>query len=180
MLSPIDAKRLISDDLYNELRWMLVAASEWSVCENGSLSPNTPSHLQVLALDSACVHIRSLYEFFMDDPGKHRRTDTAHASRDFGVSLPPTTLYNDYIDGINKRVFHLDNFRPVPSSRSGSAVNTDVNRKIILLAHDVLNLWDGFAAQLPSYMNELSIARSDSISDAKNAAESLGGKPIFV
>lgn len=180
MLSSVDAKRLINDDLYNELRWMLVAASEWSVCEKDSLSPNAPSHLQVLALDSACVHIRSLYEFFIDAPGKHPRSDTAHALRDFGVSLPTTALYDDYIEGLNKRIFHLDNFRPMPASRSGNVVNTDVNRKIDLLAQDVLDLWDNFAIQLPSYTSELNAARASAISDATKAANSLGGKAVFV
>ena len=181
ILGEEDAKRLINEDLYNELRWMLVAASEWQVCfgKLSRISVSFPSHLQVLAMDSACVHIRSLYEFFIYVPSKSSRSDTAYANRDFGISVQPTQLYNEYIESLNKRIFHLDNYRPAPTARGGGAVKTDLNQKITDIAQDVLNVWDIFAKQLPQFETELSSARQKSISDAERAAISVGGSTIF-
>lgn len=182
-LSQQECVRLIKDDLYNELRWMLVAASEWNTCEdarkNGTPLQSLPNHLQVLTMDSACVHIRSLYEFFIDAPGKNPRNDTAHAKRDFGISLAPTTLHDSYIESLNKRIFHLDIFRPAPTGRGGVPVNTDLNEKITELSKDILDLWDEFTNQLPAYVTELLDARKKSIAEASKAASSVGGTAIF-
>lgn len=58
--------RLIEDDLYNELRWLLNAATQWyghkllPKEEQDTFPPNFLVHV----MNSAFVHSRSLYEFF--------------------------------------------------------------------------------------------------------------------
>ena len=177
-----EQQRLIEQDLYNELRWMLVAATEWHICDqtvtNTGPLPNLPNHFQVLAMDSACVHIRSLYDFLIVN--KTERADTAYASRDFNVTLAPTPLYKDYIDSINKRLMHIDTNRPAPRRQNGKQVKTDLNRKVLDLAQDVLSLWDDFLREVPQFSKQLTKARTDAIDDAKRAADALGGVCPFI
>jgi hypothetical protein len=178
-MTPAEQCRLISEDLYNELRWMLVAASEWQACQGltSAALRRFPNHIQVVTMDSALLHVRSLYEFFVDNGGR-LRADTVYAGRDFGVGLSPTTLHDEYIDSLNKRLFHVDIFRPAPV-KSGTPVKTDVNARVKDLAQDVLDLWDAFAGALPSLASELSTARTDAIADAGKAAQSMGSAPVF-
>ena len=45
--------RLIEEDLYNELRWMLVAASEWQADRDADKAwAGRPGHLDVAAMDT--------------------------------------------------------------------------------------------------------------------------------
>jgi hypothetical protein len=50
--------------LFNELRWLLSAATEWSIQDQLKLD-KIGYNVQVYAMDSACVHARALFEFFL-------------------------------------------------------------------------------------------------------------------
>jgi len=158
---------------------MLVAASEWHAFR---LLPEAtrnqfPSHFHVVTMDSACLHARSLYEFFLT-PKKNSRPDTAYAERDFGVTLKPTKVSSTYIDSLNKRLFHVDLYRPVPVKKVGGSVKkvkTDVNTRVVEIATDVLTLWDEFAGRVGKFPTALKTARKKAIADAAQAATSICG-----
>lgn len=179
MLALDERRRLVSEDLYNELRWMLVAASEWQVCRGRPARDlaRFPSHIQVVTMDSALLHARALYEFFIDSG--QSRADTAAAARDFGFQCSETVLYNEYIKSLNKRLFHIDRSRPAPSGRHDAAVKTDLNTRIVDIASDVLRLWDAFTLASADLCNELSTARENAVADAAAAAKSMGALPVF-
>lgn len=177
-----EQRRLINQDLYNELRYLLIAATIWQRCRDVEQSDDQtpfddlPHHLQALTMDSACMHARALYEFFF----KSGDIETASAKRDYGVTLNRTRLYRDYEHTLNKRLFHIDLRRPAPRERFATArVKRNVNRKPKLFADDVLGLWDKLAAQLPQLHRQLSGARKKAIAEADKAAKSVGGEVIF-
>jgi hypothetical protein len=160
---------------------LLIAATIWQACHDiGKRDPKRaqthPHHLVVLALDSACMHARALYEFFYDFGDR----DSPGADRHFRVKLVRTKLYTDYKHSLNKRLFHVDLNRPAPEVRGGGKrVKRDINRKVKLIADDVLNLWDQFADQRPDFKRQLSRARRKAIAEATRAAESMGGSVLF-
>jgi hypothetical protein len=183
MLDLKEQRRLINQDLYNELRYLLISATVWQRCRDIELSGDhhpfaeLPHHLQAIAMDSACVHARALYEFFFNCK---QDAETAHAERDFGVALNPTKLFRDYEHALNKRLFHIDLDRPHPHVRNKPvAVKRNVNRKPYLFAADVLKIWDRFARQVPQLQRELSAKRALAISEAAIAAGSVQGRVIF-
>lgn len=167
-----DLQRFIEQDLFNELRWMLVAASEWNASVATDFRP--VDHFQVIAMDSTFLHARALYEFFIDgqNPTWNPRPDTANAKRDFNVSIVPTATYRQYIDGINKRLFHLDINRPTPEKGGNPIPGKDVNDKVVVVAQDVLDAWDKFASLAPAYKSIMDQKRSQAIKDAHAASKS--------
>jgi hypothetical protein len=177
----IEQRRLINQDLYNELRYLLIAATIWQACHDiGNDDPKKaeshPHHLVVLAMDSAIMHARALYEFFFD----HGDFESAGAQRDFGVTIDRTKLYDEYKHTINKRLFHIDTRRPRPEKRGGGRrVKRDINRKVKLIADDVLGLWDQFSDELPGFKRQLSGARRKAIAEATKAAKSIDGRIVF-
>ncbi len=160
---------------------MLVAATEWHAFR--LLDPSTrneyPGHFHVLTMDSAFLHARSLYEFFLT-PKRLWRSDTAYAERDFGVPLSPTKVSDTYIDALNKRLFHIDIFRPAPVNKGGKKVKTDINVRVVDIATDVLELWDDFAAKVGKFPTALRTARRKAIGDAAQAATTIcGAEQLF-
>ena len=95
-----------------------------------------------------------------------RPKDTWHAQRDFGVSVAPTQLYLDYLDSLNKRLFHLDQYRPAPTTQVMARVKLDLNRRVAELAQDILGLWAAFSRDAPQVQTELATARQRSIDQA--------------
>ena len=160
---------------------MVVAASEWEadvqMVANGNLT--TLAHFRVITMDSAFVHTRSLYEFFIDTGSV--KADTYSAIRDFGVSIGPTPAYTRWINALNKRVFHLDIYRPKPVKNNGSVIpGVKIKNEVTHLAQDVLDLWDQFTNQAPMYSRLLRSRRSMAIKDAAEAARSRGiTTPVF-
>jgi hypothetical protein len=175
-MNPADLQRFIEEDLYNELRWLLVAASEWNAATTKDVEP--ANHFLVVTMDSTFLHARSLYEFFIDaqilNPQWNPKQNTAYAKRDFNISIAPTSTYTRYIDGIHKRLFHLDINRPSPEKRGVPIPGKDINDKVMVVAQDVLDLWDNFAAQAPSYTDLMNEKRSEVIQEAHEASKSCG------
>jgi hypothetical protein len=55
-------KDYIEQHLFNELRWLLAAATEWSIQNQLNLGM-VGYDVQVYAMDSAFLHARALFEF---------------------------------------------------------------------------------------------------------------------
>jgi hypothetical protein len=70
--------------LFNELRWLLNAATEWSIQKQLNLGI-CGYDIQVYAMDSAFLHARALFEFFV----KTKNSKNHYSCRDF---LGGTTL----------------------------------------------------------------------------------------
>lgn len=73
--------------LFNELRWLLGAATEWSIQDQLKLE-KVGYNVQVYAMDSAVLHARALFEFWCN-----RRTTIIMALTSFLVlSWNPTAV----------------------------------------------------------------------------------------
>jgi len=81
-------REAIEKDLFNELRWLLCAATEWDAYDRLIGEPplvpkiNEPCfHLKVYTMDSAFLHARSLYEFFTATESSINRNETNGVTR---------------------------------------------------------------------------------------------------
>jgi hypothetical protein len=63
-MSTTDPRVYLDDHLYNELRYLLCAATEWLVQETIPDPPLGGDYVQIYAMDSAALHARALFEFF--------------------------------------------------------------------------------------------------------------------
>jgi hypothetical protein len=164
------------DDLYNELRWLLCAATQWAACHRLSGVPGFKEpchHIKLYAMDSALLHARSLYEFFTATESAINRNQQNGIMRltwrDYSQTGRQTsTKYNQFMKPLHGRVMHLD------KDRSGYE---EVKNEVVGLAKDVLTLWKAFSAKLaadPSlkpYVDLLHSAENDAIEEARRVAK---------
>jgi len=139
----------IKHHLFNELRWLLHAATEWSVqaqLELGIVGYN----VQVYAMDSAFVHARALFEFFLSPPSRNH-----HSAKQFLPLVLTSDLYDDWKDPLHKFLMHADN-RSFPRQLRTADGPKDLNRMPVCFAKEVLRLWREF---------EQGLARSSSPED---------------
>lgn len=169
MRAPPDPEKFIDLHLYNELRWLLVAAVTWKSCRESTHPPPVPN-LIVMAMDSALVHSRSLYEFFIG--GSKKNACAMH--RDFLGHALRSDLYQVYEKSINKALMHPDASRQVlePAPATDDALNAQVER----FAADIIRLFREFAEELPdSKLKEsAALALLKSRNEAARQAEALG------
>ncbi len=130
--------------LFNELRWLLGAATEWSIQDQLKLG-KVGYDVQVYAMDSAFLHARVLFEFFL------KATDDNH----YGCTEfldPGPVLKSDSYTKDWKRPLHLflmhaqDRSRPVPLKSSGE--EKDLNQMPVDFARETLKLWEEFEGRL--------------------------------
>jgi hypothetical protein len=162
-------KKYINDDLYNELRWMLVAASEWAaydeLVDNRKVMKPTdfPRHLKVFTMDTTYLHARSLYEFFT---ATRVRAEQRYW-KDYGLTsglTSPTYTNPGFRGDVHARTMHLG---------KGRSSVTPVKDDVVVIARDVLDLWDRFSAmpEVASYLPEITKARAMAIEDSVKTAE---------
>jgi hypothetical protein len=168
-------ERLIEKDLYNELRWLLVAAASWTVTENRAPA----AHFHVLCMDSAFVHARQLLEFFTVPLAMHRRQSDQGkrpaSCHSFGVQNVTSPFYDKWRLALEARLMHLRMDREWLTDKKGGSVRTAIKLQVLNAAHEVLRLWDEFAAQpeVTSYRSVLDVARAKAVEDADHAARKL-------
>lgn len=167
----------IEKDLFNELKWLLCAATEWDAHDRLiGKPPQIPKiqepcpHLKVYTMDSAFLHARSLYEFFTAPNGSKPRNkkrkgrnrltwyDYSHAARQISKK------YNQFMEPLHGRVMHLDKDR---------AANAEINSEVVKFATDILCLWNGFSSNpaLRPYAELLDKFRDQAIREAESVAE---------
>jgi len=143
-LTPQQKKDYIDFHLYSELLWLLTAATEWSVQEQLKLQ-KAGYNIQVYAMDSAFLHARVLFEFFV------QRTTNHHYGVDQylgpGASLT-TAIYADNWSGpLHAFLIHgQDRSQPRQLPRAGGS--KDLNRMPLEFAHEILRLWKEFESRL--------------------------------
>ncbi|WP_204081383.1 hypothetical protein [Mycobacterium riyadhense] len=174
-------RKFISEDLYNELRYLLVAATQWAAYDQlvdkcgTRVQGDFPRHFKVLAMDSAFLHSRSLYEFFTSKDGKSSKHLLTWKA--LGLSERLTSpIYDKFRVPLHKRLMHLEPDRP------GEIAIKD---EVVTIAKDVLALWDKFAAsaEVSKYAAELDEARARAILDSNETAQrytAFGFSVIFV
>lgn len=152
----------IEKHLYNDLRWMLCAATEWSACHKYAsqwLANNDPEyhrHLIVYSMDSALVHARALLEFF---------TQRSVLGLVSGLSSP---LYiNTWKAPMNHYLMHV-------YSRSNTLRSSVViKEEILAISNEVLRLWDELASapQMISYKSIFDSQRKKAIEETEVIAK---------
>jgi hypothetical protein len=152
----------IEKHLYNDLRWLLCAATEWCayqelvnnrrVIEDGAY----PRHFIVYTMDAAFIHARALLEFF---------TNKDILGITTGIE---SNLYSNHWKGsLNHAAMHVH----TRSNPYKSAVA--VNDKVETITLEVLRLWDEFSkkSELQPYRQYLLDARHKALADAKVSAD---------
>jgi hypothetical protein len=168
----IDGNDFLRGHVFNELRWLLVATTNW-VATNGT-DDRGINHLRVMAMDSALLHARNLYEFWRGERNNVRKV--------FAAAGPSSELY--VADGerlrkaLHRKLFHLDasrEFEPL------DAEDDHLHERVEEIAHDVLARWDEWQAStgMSPFRDMMADVRRWSVDDAGAAANRLGIGPIF-
>jgi len=129
--------------LFNELRWLLDAATEWSLQDQ--LKLEKPGYqVQVYAMDSVFLHARTLFEFFVQPTNNNH-----YGANDYlGTVLMSDNYTNDWSGPLHNSLMHAqDRSRPVPLM-SCSGVKKDLNQMPVDFAHEILKLWKEFEGML--------------------------------
>lgn len=168
----VDGNDFLRGHVFNELRWLLVAATTW-VATNGSDGRGV-EHLRVMSMDSALLHARNLYEFW--------RGERNNVQKVFAAVGPRSELY--LADGerlrkaLHRKLLHLD------SSREFEPLDTEddhLHERVGEIAHDVLARWDEWQATkgMRPFLLTMADVRRWSVADAGSAAHRLGIEPVF-
>jgi len=142
-------EQYIEKHLSNELHWLLRAATEWSLQAQLELGIDG-YHMQVYAMDSAFVHARTLFEFFLS-----RATRNHYSASQFLPAVLTSDLYDDWKDPLHKFLMHADN-RSFPRQLRTPDGPKDLNQMPVYFAKEVLRLWKEF---------ERALAKNDSPED---------------
>ncbi len=130
--------------LFNELRWMLEAATEWSIQDQLKLG-KVGYNVQVYALDSAILHARTLFEFLVEPT-----TDNHYGYNEFldrGIVLTSGSYKHNWRGPLHIFLMHAqDRSSPVPLKSSG--VEKDLNQMPVDFAQEILKLWKEFEEKL--------------------------------
>jgi hypothetical protein len=166
-------KRYLEEDLYNELRWLVCAATEWDAQDKliGE-PPQVPKieepcfHFKVYTMDSALLHARSLYEFFTATRCRNGRLTW----RDFSSQASQKSgKYDKFIKPLHGRVMHIDRDR---------AGYEEIKKEVVNFAIDILDLWDSFSKQpgLAPYSGLLDQFRTKAVGEARKVGEQYKGQ----
>lgn len=142
---PLDERgkrEYIEKHLSNELHWLLRAATEWHIQDQLRLEIDG-YHVQVYAMDSACLHARALFEFFVN-----RTTDNYYGYDQFlGGDPLESDSYGNWKGPLHGFLMHAqDRSSPVPLKTLEG--DKDLNQMPVDFAREVLRLWEGFEARL--------------------------------
>jgi hypothetical protein len=136
----------IREHLYSELRWLLDSATEWSIQDQLKLEIEG-YEVQVYAMDSAFIHARNLFEFFLTE------TTTNHYGADQflgdGVPLKSEIYTSNWKDTLHKFLMHASD-RSLPSllKTLEKGVEKHLNQMPVEFAREILRLWEKFEARL--------------------------------
>lgn len=165
-----DLNDYIAVHLRYELKYLLVDATTWSaVRREEDRGPHAP-HLVVMAMESAFVHTRVLYEFLTHDEGWSKKTPHERKQSD---------LWDEFKTPMHTKVLHPCANRPyVPTNTSAD----DLKDKVVDLALDVLRLWDEVAGDtaMVHVHDDMTEARRFAVEDALHSARWFGVAPSFL
>lgn len=170
----------VNEHVYNELRWLAVAGTTWQACRIGgsrALKAGAPPHLRVMALDSALVHGRSLFQFFCTEGGVDGK-----ARLNCGVASPlASALYVEIKDELNTYLMHLGSGRSTGHARSPDRPHLKERVVEIVLEVDGLTgaTVDILRSLSPEVADAFASARVRATKNGSNCAVFFGIDPIF-
>ena len=121
--------------LDNELQWMLRAATEWFIQEQLCLGIDGYS-VQVYALDSACLHARSLFEFFLEP------------KKGFLNERFKSELYRSWRGSLQGFLMHVGDRSKTKQLVLSDKSMRDLNKMPVDFADEVLRIWKEFESKL--------------------------------
>lgn len=171
---PQTALERVIEDLYNDLRYLLIADGAWKVVaaldperpDTEGLLKKLPHHLQSTALDSALLHGRALLVFFTANHDDHRLDENHNGInwRHYGAKKQESKWLNRWKDVLNGRLFHMSRMRPQVEDPEGTE---QLNEQTSKLATEVLDCWDAFAKSITNttIRNMLDVARAEAVAE---------------
>jgi hypothetical protein len=159
----------IDTHLAYELKYLLVAATTWAAVHHEVDRRPWPDHLVVLAMESAFVHTRVLYEFIGGEEGWGNRSPHSPLRSD---------LWQEYQGPMHQKVLHPAPTRPYQPT--GTTAD-DLKERVVDFALDVLDLWERVAQQqvMRHHRTSMEDARRNAIRDAERSAQILKISPVF-
>lgn len=131
----------IREHLYNELRWLLHAATEWQIQKHLQLNI-VGYNVQVYAMDSAVLHARTLFEFFLNKTKSNYYGCTEYVSTEL-----QSDSYKDWSGPLHSHLMHAQ-VRSRPKKLGTSDGPKDLNEMPVYFAQEILRLWKEFEAEL--------------------------------
>jgi hypothetical protein len=158
-------KRYLEKHLYNELRWLLCAATEWHIQNtiNEYLYPKRQQivgyHMQLYTLDSVALHARALFEFLTHTAtpnyygaNTYLGGDDVIASTRFNLAPPDQPPHpNDWSGPLHSYLMHLQSR---PGTRRKLPIRANARNKLHLkempvqFAEEIIDLWQQFCKEL--------------------------------
>jgi hypothetical protein len=125
--------------LFNELRWLLGAATEWSVQDQLKLEI-VGYDVQVYAMDSSFAHARSLFECFVKETNNNH-----YGCNEFlGTNtVLPSPDYQNWAGVLHKFFVHAQD-RSSPKLLMSSGVAKHLKQMPVDFAREILRLWEEF------------------------------------
>jgi len=167
---PLDnqAKRTeyIKDHLFNELRYLLGAATEWSI--QHQLKLGIPGYeVQVYAMDSAFLHARTLFEFFLKKTG-----NSYYGCDQFlgtGTMLKSESYTQDWSGPLHSHLMHAQDRSKGRKLQTPDGAK-DLNEMPVYFAREILSLWEKFEEALLNSNEEQDKKLGDLARDKRNEA----------
>jgi hypothetical protein len=155
----------IEKHLFNELRWMLGAATEWYVQEQLQLEI-VGYDVVVYAMDSAFLHARTLFEFFT------KKTNNNHyGCNEFIGKTLPSPKYQGWTGPLHRHLMHAQT-RSLPEQLEDFwGGMKDLNKMPVRFALEILRLWKAFEEELLNSDKDLSKLAQDKRREAIERAQ---------
>jgi hypothetical protein len=141
-LSHIRKEEYVREHLFDELAWLLRAATEWAIQKQMKLQIDG-YNVQVYAMDSAFLRARALFEFFVKPTN-----DNHYGSNEFLRRVLKSDSYTkDWEDPLHAYLMHLQD-RSNPRQLTTPDGPRDLNRMPVYFAQEILRLWEEFEGDL--------------------------------
>lgn len=159
-MTDLEKKEYIRKHLSHELRSLLGAATVWQ-----RLKVENQGFDVCVAMDSAFVHCRSLFNFFCKKNKKKKQSGRDYSVTEFKVDSPYlSNIFDQWIGELNWSVMHLHNGRTNTSSKNS------IQDQVEIFALEILRLWKLFEVEESAsiFSEVLYDARKEAIKCAKD------------
>lgn len=129
-------KEYIERHLFDELRYMLAAATEWSIQDQLKLEISG-YEVQVYAMDSTCLRARTLFESFLEPKDK-----------DFFDKPLESELYKNWRAPLHRFLMHVYDRSKTKKLILSDGSKKELNKMPVHFANEVLRLWKEFERTL--------------------------------